>query len=110
MAALGIPGLIRWIVGGLLLLIIAGAAIAYVLISPTAQIGGTYIAEQMCSCVFVAGRTEASCRAEFQPYIDRGFKVAIRHSKPGHGTVRTRLYIFSGAAKYTGGYGCTVTK
>ena len=107
---MGIPGLVRWIVGGLLVLIIAGVAIAYVLISPTAKIGGVYIAKQMCSCIFVADRSEASCRAEFQPYIDRGFQVSVRHPKPGHGSVRTRLYIFSAAAKYTVGYGCTVAK
>jgi hypothetical protein len=106
---LGIAGLWRWIVGGLLVLILIGAGVAYVMIRPTAQIGASYIAKQMCSCVFVAGRSEASCRAEFQPDISR-FKVSVRHGKPGHGSVRTSLVIFSGAARYAEGYGCTVAK
>jgi len=109
MAALGIPGLVRWIAGGLVVLILIGAGVAYVMVRPYAQIGASYIAKQMCSCLFVAGRSEASCHAEFEPDIDR-FKVKISHPKPGHGSVRTRLVIFSGAARYTAGYGCTVTK
>jgi len=106
---LGIAGLWRWIVGGLVVLILIGAGAAYVLIRPYAQIGASYISKQMCSCVFVAGRTEASCHAEFEPDIDK-FKVSVRHGKPGHGGVRASLVIFSGAARYTGGYGCTVAK
>jgi len=109
MAALGIPGLVRWIIVGLLVLIVAGAAIAYVMVRPYAQIGASYIAKQMCSCVFVAGRSEASCHAEFEPDIDK-FSVQVRHSKPGHGSVRTRMLVFSSAARYAGGYGCTVAK
>ena len=109
MAALGIAGLWRWIVGGLIVLILIGAGVGYVMVRPYAQIGATYIATQMCSCVFVAGRTEASCHAEFEPDIDK-FKVSVRHGKPGHGGVRASLVIFSGAARYTGGYGCTVAK
>jgi len=92
-----------------MVLILIGAAVAYVMIRPYAQIGATYIAKQMCSCVFVAGRSEASCRAEFEPDIHR-FKVAVRHGKPGHGGVRASMVIFSGAARYAEGYGCTVAK
>jgi hypothetical protein len=106
---LGIPGLWRWIAGGLLVLILIGAGVAYVMVRPYAQIGATYIAKQMCSCVFLAGRTEVSCRAEFEPDIDK-FKVTVRHGKPGHGAVRASMVIFSGAARYAEGYGCTVTK
>ena len=109
MAALGIAGLLRWIAGGLVVLILIGAGVAYVMIRPYAQIGASYIAEQMCSCVFVAGRTDASCHAEFEPDIER-FKVTVRHGKPGHGSVKTSMVVFSGAARYTSGYGCAVAK
>jgi hypothetical protein len=110
MAALGIPGLIRWIAGGLVVLILIGAGVAYVMIRPYAQIGASYIAKQMCSCLFVAGRSEASCHAEFEPDIER-FQVTVHRGKrPGHDSVRTRMVIFSGAAKYNEGYGCTVAK
>ena len=107
---MGIPGLWRWIAGGLVALILIGVGVAYVMVQPYAQIGGTYLAKQICSCVFVAGRTDASCHAEFEPDVSK-FSVKIhRSSKPGHNWVRTRLLIFTGAANYTEGYGCTVTK
>ena len=106
---MGIAGLWRWIIGGLVALILVGAGAAYVMVRPYAQIGATYVAKQMCSCVFVAGRSEASCHAEFEPDIDR-FKVSVRRGKPGHGSVRTSLAIFSGVARYAEGYGCTVAK
>jgi len=107
---LGIPGLLRWIAGGLIVLILVGAGVAYVLARPYAQIGGTYLAKQICSCVFDTGRSDASCRAEFEPDIDK-FQVTIHHGvHPGHSVVRTRLFIFTSAAKYTEGYGCTVVK
>ncbi len=107
---MGIPGLWRWIAGGALVVVLAGAGAAYVMVRPYAQIGGTYLAKQICSCVFVAGRSDASCRAEFEPDIER-FSVAIhRGASPGHSGVRTRLLTFSSAAAYAEGYGCRVTK
>ncbi len=33
-------------------------------------IGASYVAKQLCSCVFVAGRAEGPCRTEFKPQID----------------------------------------
>ena len=110
MAALSKSRLWTWIGGGVAVLLVVGAVTAYVLVKPYAQIGGTYLAKQICSCVFVAGRTDASCHAEFEPDVNK-FAVTIhRSSKPGHGWVRTRLLIFKGAATYTEGYGCTVAK
>ncbi len=107
---MGIPGLWRWIAGGVLVVVLAGAGAAYVMARPYAQIGGTYLAKQICSCVFVAGRSDASCRAEFEPDIER-FSVTIhRGVGPGHNGVRTRLLMFTSAAAYADGYGCRVTK
>ena len=95
------------LIGGVVaVLLVAGAVAAYLLVRPYAQIGGTYIAKQVCSCVFVAGRSDASCHAEFEPDIDK-FQVRINHHRR---TVRTRLLIFSAAATYAEGYGCTVAK
>ena len=106
MAALSKSRLWAWIGGGLVVLLLAGAVIAYLLVRPYAQIGGSYLAKQVCSCVFVAGRSDASCHSEFEPDIDK-FKVKISHRRH---TVRARLLIFSGAASYAEAYGCTVTK
>jgi len=110
MARLSKPRLWAWIGGGGVVLLLAGAVTAYLLVQPYAQIGGTYLAKQICSCVFVAGRSDASCHAEFEPDVKK-FAVTIhRSSRTGHNWVRTRLLIFRGAASYTEGYGCTVVK
>ncbi|QUD86216.1 hypothetical protein [Phenylobacterium montanum] len=75
-----------------------------------AGIGGTYVAKQYCSCLFVTGRSEASCRAEFQPDIGK-FKVAVDRSRmPASAAVTARLLMFQGRATYADGYGCTVAK
>lgn len=102
--------ILKW--GGLVLLVIliGGAIFAWTRIEPYGRIGATYIAKQYCSCVFVAGRSEGSCRADFEPNIDR-FKVTVdRSGLPASASVSTRLLMFSGAATYTQGFGCMVAK
>jgi hypothetical protein len=102
--------ILKW--GGLVLLIvvIGGGVFAWTRIEPYGRIGATYIAKQYCSCVFVAGRSDASCHAEFKPDIDR-FSVTIdRSALPASASVQTHLLMFSGAATYAEGFGCTVAK
>ena len=99
-----------WGGGGLAALLIGGCVYAYSQLAPYVQIGGAYIAKQDCSCLFVEGRSEASCAAEFSPDIKR-FKVVVDRSRlPGIAKVTTRLAIFSSEATYEAGFGCAVTK
>ena len=99
-----------WGAGALAVLLIGGCAYAYSQLVPYIRIGGSYIAKQDCSCLFVEGRTQASCAAEFSPDIER-FKVVVDRSRlPASAKVTTRLAIFSSEATYEAGYGCAVTK
>jgi hypothetical protein len=102
--------ILKW--GGLVLpvVVIGGALYGWTQLEPYGRIGATYIAKQYCSCVFVAGRSEGSCRAEFKPDIDR-FNVSVdRSGLPASASVQTHLLMFSSAATYAEGFGCTVAK
>jgi hypothetical protein len=92
------------------LAILVGGIWAWRQASAYAAIGGTYIAKQYCSCLFVTGRGEASCRAELQPDIGK-FTIAVDRSRlPATAGVSARLMSFEGRASYAEGYGCTVSK
>ena len=85
-----------------------GVTAAYRSVAPYGQIGNRYLAKQICSCVFVTGRTEGSCRKEFEPDI-RQFTVSISHGPRGaSGEVRTRLAVFEGRATFDPRYGCAI--
>ena len=77
---------------------------------PIVQIGSAYFAKQYCSCLFVVGRSEASCHAEFQPLIG-SFKVTLdRTGLPQNAKVTTRLGDTEGEAQYDRRYGCVLSK
>ncbi|MDQ2762031.1 MAG: hypothetical protein M3Y22_00570 [Pseudomonadota bacterium] len=74
------------------------------------RIGAAYIAKQLCSCLFVTGRPETSCRDEFKPDIDH-FVVSIeRVGSPGGGSVRARLGPIEARADFAEGYGCVISQ
>ena len=99
-----------WLWGGAAAALIAGGGYAYSQLGPYVRIGGAYIAKQDCSCLFVEGRGEASCTAEFSPDIGR-FRVTVdRSALPARAKVTTRLAIFSSEATYEAGFGCALTK
>jgi hypothetical protein len=100
----------RWIAAILGVVVMVGAAWGYLAVKPYGELGTTYIAKQLCSCVFVTGRTEASCRAEFKPDIDKMSAVIDRSGGPSRGKVSVRLAVFSGEAEYDEGFGCKITK
>jgi hypothetical protein len=101
---------LRWVIFAVLLAVLAAGAYAWKTFTPYPRIGSVYIAKQYCSCLFVAGRSEASCRAEFKPNIDT-FKVKVdRSDLPRTGSVEASLLIFSAKATYDSRYGCTVAK
>ena len=77
---------------------------------PIVQIGAAYIAKQVCSCLFVVGRSESSCRAEFKPDIDH-FTVAMdRAGLPASGKVTASLGPVVGEATYAQRFGCVVAR
>ena len=91
-----------------LLLVVAGGW-AWRRLAPYPQVGAVYLAQQMCACVFVAGRPEGRCRDEFEPDIHR-FHVHVAREGPDRGTVQTRLLLFRGASRYERPFGCTILR
>lgn len=78
---------------------------------PIIQIGSAYIAKQMCSCLFVAGRSEASCRPEFKAQSIAAFTVVADRSKlPARASVTASLGKVVAEARYSRRYGCTIVK
>lgn len=68
-----------------------------------ARIGTTYVAKMTCSCLFVAGRTEDSCRTDFDAEAVRPLDVVVSESKV---TVSTFGGLISSRAQFEPGFGC----
>ena len=78
---------------------------------PIIQIGSAYVAKQMCSCLFVARRTEASCRPEFKDQGISAFTVVADRSRlPENASVTASLGKLVAEARYSRRYGCSITK
>lgn len=95
---------------GALLLAGPGLAGAATPAPPIVQIGSAYIAKQLCSCLFVVGRGEASCRAEFKPDIDPFTVVVDRAALPARARVTASLGPVTGEATFSPGFGCVVAR
>jgi hypothetical protein len=95
------------VIGGAVLVIVAGAAWAGRNVYATAHIGATYVAKQTCSCLFVARRTEESCRTDYNAADLQRLKVA-----PGAGEVTVSALggLISGRAAFEQGFGCHPVK
>ncbi|HYE46372.1 MAG TPA: hypothetical protein VEA44_11445 [Caulobacter sp.] len=98
------------------LLIGGGALVAAALTAACAslsqwpQTGATFTAKQLCSCLFLTGRSEASCRSEHARYIDR-YRIRIdRSDLPRTARVTSRLALWGGEAVYEQGYGCRIVQ
>jgi hypothetical protein len=99
-----------WLIAGaLVLVLVVAAGFAWRRFAPYPQVGSVYLAEQMCACVFVANRSEPSCRAEFEPDIKK-FDVKVSRTGSRDGLVQTRLLVFRGEARFEPPYGCRITR
>jgi len=77
---------------------------------PIIQIGSAYFAKQLCSCLFVVGRSELSCRAEFKPQIE-SFKITIdRSGAPASASVSASLGPVVAVATFARRFGCVLAK
>jgi hypothetical protein len=100
----------RWLALGVLLAALGGGAYAWRQVAPYGEIGSVYIAKQYCSCLFVTGRPETSCKAEYKPDIDK-FTLSVDRSRmPATARVSARMAVFEGVATYDSRFGCTVGK
>jgi hypothetical protein len=74
------------------------------------RIGAAYVAKQFCSCLFLTGRSETSCRAEFKPQIDTAKVEIDRGGLPERGKVGVSLGPVVADATYSRRYGCVLAK
>ena len=81
-----------------------GALVTWRTVTPYAEIGSVYLAQQMCACLYVAGRSETTCRREFAPDITQ-FQVKIDAK-----AVEARLLTGYGRSEYDAAYGCRIVR
>jgi hypothetical protein len=94
-------------------LVFGGAAFAVVAafvvwrvprVSNLLEIGAGYTAQQTCACVFISGRTLASCVADLDPLAQRLLSVRL-----GEEEVTARAFGMGRAvARYEAGFGCSL--
>lgn len=69
----------------------------------TARIGTAYVAKQTCSCLFVAKRTQDSCRTDYDAAALRPLEVLISESNV---TASAISGLISAQAQFEPGFGC----
>ncbi len=90
--------------------VLALLALAWTQLTPWPRTGATYVAKQMCSCLFLTRRSEASCRTDFAGYVNLYTLRVDRTAMPRTAKVTTSLAIFRGEAVYEDGYGCRIAR
>ena len=97
--------LLKWVLVGLL--VVAGAAGIVIVrrVHRLSVIGAGYLAKQMCSCVFVAERDFASCRADMPPDMVRVQAAPLDGQRGMRAWVPA---IVERTARYTTDTGCTL--
>jgi hypothetical protein len=98
----------------IVLLLAAGVAVvivgAGVVVGPRTwtamQVGAGYAAKQMCSCVFLTGRTLESCRGDLMPGMER---IETEQTTSPTGVASQLLFGLVGRrAVYREGVGCAL--
>ena len=88
----------------LALLGVAGfAGAAYGRLERSAEVGAGYVAKEVCSCIFVAGRSLESCRADVPASMDRVQAEALADGVRGYVTG-----LAARVARHEPGFGCTL--
>lgn len=98
----------RWlfrVLGALVLALSIGAAVAAPRLIHRARIGVAYVAKEVCTCVFVAGRELAACRADLAPSADL-VRATVLDAPPGvHAWIPG---LTERTARHSDGAGCTL--
>lgn len=95
----------RRILLGLALVAAAGAGVGWWRVHRMADLGAGFVAKQMCSCVFVGGRSFESCRADMPESMDR---VRAELDDGGAGVRGSVPFFARRRALYAPGTGCTL--
>ena len=91
---------------GSVVLLLAGIYF-YRQIEPQAKLGAGYIAHQMCSCVFVAERSYASCLRDMLPAMER-IQSEIIEVDTRAGVRAWVPLLAERVAFHTPGFGCAI--
>ena len=95
----------RWLIVGVAAIVVVVAGYFGWRTAIAADIGAAAMAKVVCSCVFVDGRSLASCRADDPPGSE-GVPVSIDEgAKTATGTL---FGIISRRASYQEGFGCVL--
>jgi hypothetical protein len=95
----------RWLVVGVAAIVVALAGYFGWRTAIAADIGAAAMAKVVCSCVFVDGRSLASCRADDPPGFE-GVPVTVdERAKTATGSL---FGIISRRASYQEGFGCVL--
>lgn len=90
---------------GLLLLVALGAALFVPGFLRSVSVGAGFVAKQMCSCVFVGGRSAASCRPDLPEEMDA---IEVEPLDEGEGFRAFVSGLVERRALYEAPYGCTL--
>jgi hypothetical protein len=86
-----------------LALALAGGGYGYGHLRGMASVGAGYVAKEMCSCIFVAGRSLESCRPDVPESMDR-----VRAELLPDGVRGFVPALAERVARYEPGFGCTL--
>ena len=95
----------RWILLSGLALAVVGAGVFVQRTAVAADVGAAAMAKVECSCVFVDGRTLASCRADDPPGFESIAVTVDENAKTVTGSV---FGLIKRRASYQADYGCVL--
>jgi hypothetical protein len=93
----------RRIVLGVALLVLVSGGFTYTRLRAMASVGAGYVAKEVCSCVFVGGRSFDSCRADVPESMDR-----VQAEQRTDGVYAFVTGLASRVALFEPGFGCTL--
>ena len=85
------------------ILLLGGAGFFYVRLRAMAGVGAGYVAKEVCSCIFVGGRSLESCRPDVPESMDR-----VQAELLSDGVVAFVTGLTSRVARFEPGFGCTL--
>lgn len=95
-----------WLAVALTAVALIGMGVYFGLRGPMkfAQMGSVYAAKQTCSCMFVSGRTLASCQADLPGAAGNILKISVS----GHDVEANAYGLVHARATFEEGYGCRI--
>jgi len=95
--------MMRWILIAVFWVLLVGGALFYEVARERSSLGAGYVAKELCSCIFVGGRSLDSCRPDIPATMDRV------EAEVGADRVRAFVpHLGERIARYEPPFGCTL--